>query len=78
MCRNIRYAFFQPASKELLTILHFQLIDPIMVGKRKTSYVQFFTEISDIVQTVEGGRRSAFDPDEIEDEIREKERIRKA
>lgn len=76
-CRNIRFAFFQPASRELLTILHFHLIDPIMVGKRKTDYVQFYTEISDIIQSVEGGRRSAFDPDEIEEEVREKERVQK-
>ena len=48
-----------------------------MVGKKKTSYVQFFTEISDVVHTVEGGRRSAFDPDEIEEEVQEKLRVQK-
>lgn len=77
MFRNIRFAFFQPAHKEPLTILHFHLIDPIMVGKKKTIYVQFFTEIGDVVQTVDGGRRSAYDPDEIEEEIQEKERVQK-
>lgn len=77
MYKNIRFAFFQPASKELMTILHFHLHDPIMVGKKITSYIQFYSEITDIVQTVEGGRRSAFDPDEIEEEIREKERVHK-
>eukprot|EP00210_Caulerpa_lentillifera_P002529 g2426.t1 len=77
MYKNIRFAFFQPASKELLTILHFQLHDPIMVGKKITSYIQFYSEITDIVQTVEGGRRSTFDPDEIEEELREKERVHK-
>ncbi|GMH36216.1 hypothetical protein BSKO_04084 [Bryopsis sp. KO-2023] len=74
MYRNIRFAFFQPADNEMITILHFHLINPIMVGKKKTKDVQFYAEVMDVVQTLEGSRRSAYDPDEIEEEQRERDR----
>jgi len=34
--RYIKFAFFQPAKKELKTVIHFHLHNPIMVGKKKT------------------------------------------
>ena len=39
--------------------------------------VQFFTEVMDSVQTLDGGRRSMYDPDEIEEEQREREQRNK-
>jgi nucleosome binding factor SPN SPT16 subunit len=71
---NIKHAFFQPSEKELITLVHFHLIEPIMVGKKKTYDVQVFAEVMDAVQNLDGGRRSMYDPDEIEDEQRERER----
>jgi len=71
---NIKHAFFQPSDKELITLIHFHLHDPIMVGKKKTHDVQVFTEVMDAVQNLDGARRSMYDPDEIEDEQRERER----
>lgn len=44
-----------------------------MAGKKKTHDVQFYTEVVDAVHTLDGGRRSAYDPDEIEEEQRERE-----
>lgn len=44
MHRNIRHAFFQPAEKEMITLVHFHLRDAIMVGKKKATDVQFYTE----------------------------------
>lgn len=41
---NIRHAFFQPCDKEMIILLHFNLHTPIMVGKKKVSDVQFYTE----------------------------------
>ena len=38
--RNIAHAFFQPADNEMITLVHFNLRDPIMVAKKKTSDVQ--------------------------------------
>uniref|UniRef100_A0A1J3DK92 FACT complex subunit n=1 Tax=Noccaea caerulescens TaxID=107243 RepID=A0A1J3DK92_NOCCA len=74
---NIKHAFFQPAEKEMITILHFHLHNHIMVGNKKTKDVQFFVEVMDVVQSLGGGRRSAYDPDEIDEEQRERDRKNK-
>lgn len=42
---NIRHAFVQEAEKELITLVHFSLKNPIMAGKKKTVNVQFYTEV---------------------------------
>lgn len=127
-CRNIKHAFYQPAENEMITLVHFHLLNPIMVcgysfvqhrtrpplpcmnhsgcrvvqvGKKKTKDVQFYSEVMDTVQTLDAGRRSMcalagsypdghpacrcisflmvppacrYDPDEIEEEQRERER----
>lgn len=71
---NIKHAIFQPAEREMITLLHFRLHNHIMVGNKKTLDVQFYVEVMDVVQTLGGGRRSHYDPDEIEEEQRERER----
>lgn len=55
---NIKHAFFQPADNEMIALVHFHLVNPIMVGKKKTNDVQFYTEVMDSVQTLDAGRRS--------------------
>lgn len=77
MFANIKHAFFQPAENEMITLLHFHLHNHIMVGNKKTKDVQFYVEVMDVVQTLGGGRRSAYDPDEIEEEQRERDRKNK-
>ncbi|KAM1160128.1 hypothetical protein ACFX19_033782 [Malus domestica] len=77
MFANIKHAFFQPAENEMITLLHFHLHDDIMVGNKKTKNVQFYVEVMDTVQTLGGSRRSAYDPDEIEEEQRERDRKNK-
>jgi hypothetical protein len=72
-CRNIKHAFFQPAENEMITLVHFHLIDPIMVGKKKTQDVQFYTEVMESVQTLDVGRRNAHDVDELDEEQRERD-----
>ena len=74
MFGNIKHAFFQPAEKEMICLIHFHLHDDIMVGKKKSKEVQLYTEVMEVVQTLDTGRRSNYDPDEIEDEQRERER----
>ncbi len=74
MYRNIKHAFFQPAENDMMTLIHFRLINPIMIGKKKSLDVQFFTQVMDTIQTLDAGRRSMYDPDEIEEEQRERER----
>ncbi|KAL3843574.1 hypothetical protein ACJIZ3_000977 [Penstemon smallii] len=77
MFENIKHAFFQPAEKEMITLVHFHLHNHIMVGNKKTKDVQFYVEVMDVVQTIGGGKRSAYDPDEIEEEQRERDRKNK-
>ena len=74
MFRNIKHAIFQPSENELTTIVHFNSHDPIMVGKKKTKDVQFFTEVMDAITDLGATKRSMYDPDEIEEEQRERER----
>lgn len=33
--QNIKHAFFQPAEKELITVVHFHLHDEIIINKKK-------------------------------------------
>ncbi|CAL9232263.1 unnamed protein product [Arabidopsis halleri] len=75
---NIKHAFVQPAEKEMTTLLHFHLHNHIMVGTKKTKDVQFYVHVMDVVQSLGGGRRSsAYDPDEIDEEQRERDRKNK-
>ncbi|XP_057792000.1 FACT complex subunit SPT16-like [Salvia miltiorrhiza] len=77
MYGNIKHAFFQPAEKEMITLLHFHLHNHIMVGNKKTKDVQFYVEVMEMVQNISSGKRSAYDPDEIEEEQRERDRKNK-
>lgn len=72
--KNVKHAFLQPAEHEMLVLIHFHLHDGIMVGKKKTSDVQFYTEVMELSHALDGGgKRSMYDADEIEDEQRERE-----
>ena len=42
------------------------------VGKKKTQDVQFYTEVMEVNQAIDAGRRSMYDPDELEEEQRER------
>lgn len=70
--RNIKLAFFQPAEKEILVLLHFHLHNPIMIGKKKTKDVQFYVEVMESSYALDNARRSGYDPDELEEEQRER------
>jgi nucleosome binding factor SPN SPT16 subunit len=73
MYSNIKHAIYQPCDKSVMVLVHFHLKDYIMVGKKKHKDVQFYTEVVDASLNLEGARRSAYDPDEIDDEQRERE-----
>ena len=73
MYNNIKYAIYQPCENEIMVLIHFHLKNPIMVGKKRHTDVQFFTEIVDSSQAVENSRRSMYDPDEMDDEQRERQ-----
>ena len=49
MFSNVKHAFFQPAQNEHIALVHLHLFDPIMVNKKKTNDVQFFTEVGMVI-----------------------------
>ena len=73
MYANIKYAIFQPCENEIMVLVHFHLKNPIMIGKKKHTDIQFFTEVIDASQAVDNSRRSMYDPDEMDDEQRERQ-----
>jgi nucleosome binding factor SPN SPT16 subunit len=73
MYSNIKHAIYQPCDKTTMVLVHFHLTDFIMIGKKKQKDVQFYTEVIDSSLNLEGSRRSSYDPDELDEEQREKE-----
>lgn len=70
---NIKHAIFQPCESEIMVLIHFHLKHPIMIGKKKQKDLQVFTEVVDASQAVDAGRRSMYDPEEMDDEQRERQ-----
>lgn len=68
--RNIKHAFFQPSEKIEIVLIHFHLHNAIMIGKKKTNDVQFWTEVVESSHSL--GNTSWNDIDEIEDEQRQR------
>ena len=75
--RNIQHAIFQPCENDQVVLLHFNLKDPIMVGKKKTSDIQFYTETRSAADDLGMRKRAGYDPDELMEEQREREMISK-
>jgi len=71
--KNVKLALFQAAEKEIIVVLHFHLVHPIMIGKKKTKDVQFYVEIMESSYSLDAARRSGYDPDELEEEQRERQ-----
>ncbi len=74
---NIRHLFFQPCDNELFVIIHCNLKNPIMIGKKKTRDVQFYREVSDAGFDETGNRKRRHnygDEDEIMAEQEERKR----
>ena len=73
MYANIKHCIYQPCDRTTMVLVHFHLKDFIMIGKKKQKDVQFFAEVVDVSQNLESSRRSTYDPDELDDEQRERE-----
>ena len=65
MYRNIKYAFFQPAEKEMITLIHFHLNNYIMVGNNKTKDAQFYAKVRGVIATSGSGNRLVNESDEV-------------
>ena len=75
---NIKHAIYQPCENDQLVLIHLNLIDPIIVGKKKTQDLQFYTETRSMGDDLNQRRRAGgYDPDEIMEEQREREMIEK-
>ena len=73
MYGNIKHAIFQPCDRTTMVLVHFHLKDFILIGKKKHKDVQFYTEVVESSLNLEGSHRSSYDPDELDDEQRERE-----
>lgn len=74
--KNIKHAFFQPSENDPIILIHFNLHQPLVVGKKKTLDVQFYTEVAESVHTAQQ-RTSWGDADELEQEQLERQRVNK-
>lgn len=72
MYANIKHSLFQPCENEVMVLIHFHLKNPIMIGKKRSHDLQFFTEVVDASVALDNARRSMYDPDELDEEQRER------
>lgn len=69
---NIKHAFFQPCDGEMIIVLHFNLKNAIIFGKKRHNDVQFYTEVGEI--TTDLGKHSHLhDRDDLHAEQAERE-----
>jgi nucleosome binding factor SPN SPT16 subunit len=73
MYSNIKHALYQPCQASTMVLIHFHLKDFVLIGKKKYKDVQFYTEVVESSLNLDNTRRSAYDPDELDDEQRERQ-----
>ena len=74
---NVKHLFFQPCDHELIVIIHVHLINPIIIGKRKTKDVQFYRDATEMAFDETGNRKRKHrygDEEEFEQEQEERRR----
>lgn len=74
---NVKHALFQPCDQEIVVLIHFTLKQPILVRKKKTFNVQFYTEVVDATVGSDARAASMYDRDELVEEERERKRRKK-
>jgi nucleosome binding factor SPN SPT16 subunit len=72
--KNIKHAFLQTCENEMSAFVHFHLKNPILVGKKKVSDIQFYREIGSQADDI-NMRGRGHDYDEYEMEVKEQKRI---
>ena len=75
--KNIKHAFLQTCESELIALLHFNLKNPILIGKKKVYDIQFYREVGSQADDLNiKGRGNDYDEYEMElKEERKKEKI---
>jgi len=69
---NIKHAFYQPCDSEMIILLHFNLKNALMVGKKKQHDIQFYTEVGEITTDL-GKHQHMHDRDDLAAEQAERE-----
>jgi nucleosome binding factor SPN SPT16 subunit len=70
---NIKHFIFQKTDKAShVVMLHLHLKHPILVNKKKCNDISFYTEAVEVSAALNRNRSSMYDPDEMEQEQREK------
>lgn len=72
MYNNVKHAIFQPCDKTTMVLVHFHLKDYIIINKKQQRDVQFYTEVVESSMNLENSKRASWDPDELEEENRER------
>ena len=74
---NIKHAFLQTCDSELIVLIHFNLKNPILVGKKKVNDIQFYREVGSQADDLNmKGRGNDYDEYEMElKEQKKKEKI---
>lgn len=70
---NIKHLFFQTPEKEVIILIHFHLKNPVLVGKKKTKDVQFYSEVAEVSLSLDQRKTHYGDSEEIEEEQRERQ-----
>ncbi len=58
---NVKHAVFQPCVREHVVLVHFHLKKPIIVGKKKSKDVQFYTEAVESSQVLTHAEHTYID-----------------
>lgn len=70
---NVRHLIFQKCDGTIHdVILHMTLISPILVNKRRCKDLSFYMTIIDSSQALDESRRNMYDPDEVDEEQRQR------
>lgn len=72
---NIEHCIVNPAKGDVAVILHFALKNPIMLGTKKHTHIQFYADVMEASEAVANIRKSY--EQEIEDEEKIVERVKK-
>ncbi|KAM7532968.1 hypothetical protein Aperf_G00000124167 [Anoplocephala perfoliata] len=70
---NIKHAFYQPCDGEMIILLHFNLKNAIMYGKKKQDNIQFYSEVGELTTDLGKTHGRMYDRDDLEAEQRERE-----
>ncbi|KAL7671742.1 hypothetical protein ACOME3_006645 [Neoechinorhynchus agilis] len=77
---NVKHAFYQTCDNEMIIGLHFHLINPIMIGKKKQSDIQFYKPVgeiaTDLIKNRGRGDAEEWEVEQAEREMKQKYKMK--